>query len=450
MKFRRNERWEQTIRFLMNMLLVAVLAAYFYHVWKSYYGRFVYYFFKGNILYVVIYSTLFIVLNGMYGGFNLGTSTTGDLIFSQIISMLFSNAVIFLQAVLVHKRLLPARELIQYLLVDIALVVFLNILFNKIYYRIFPPKKTILIYEKEDPSIYKRITKYQSNSYAISKSIVFDEFAKNIEQLRDFQCVIGAGLTPVQKEALVQFCYERGKRIYLIPDAYDVIVNSARSVYLVDTPVFRSNNFGPNQIEKVVKRLWDIIFACIFLVLTSPILLITALAVKLQDGGPVFYRQVRLTQGGRPFEILKFRSMRVDAEKDGKARLASEHDDRITKVGRFIRSCRIDELPQLINILKGDMSVVGPRPERPELVKEILKEVPDFNYRLGVKAGLTGYAQVYGKYNTKLKDKLLFDLYYIENFSILMDIRIMFMTFKILFKKDSTEGVEDKQEGANV
>ena len=227
-----------------------------------------------------------------------------------------------------------------------------------------------------------------------------------------------------------------------------MIVNSAKSVYLVDTPVFRTNNFGPGQLEKVVKRLWDIIFAVIFLCLTSPILLITALAVKLQDGGPVFYKQVRLTQYGRHFEIIKFRSMRIDAEKDGVARLAAENDDRITKVGKFIRKTRIDELPQLINILKGDMSVVGPRPERPEIASEILKEVPEFNYRLGVKAGLTGYAQVYGKYNTKLRDKLLFDLIYIENFSILLDIRIMFLTFKIIFKKDSTEGVsaEEKKE----
>lgn len=446
MKFRRNERWEQTIRFLMNALLIIALAVYFYHVWRAYYGKFIYYYFKGNILYFAVYITLLIIFNAMYGGFNIGTSTTGDLIFSQIISMLFSNFVIFLQAMLVYKRLLPARELARYLVADLFIIVVMNIIFNKIYYHIFPPKKTILVYEEDDPSIYRRIMKYQANSYDIAESMKYEDASENPDHLKEFQCVIGANLKPEQKEALVQACYERGKRFYLIPDVYDVIVNSGKNVYLVDTPVFRTNNFGPNQLEKIVKRLWDIFFALIFLVITSPILLVTAIAIKAQDGGPVFYKQIRLTQYGREFKILKFRSMRVDAEKDGKARLAAEHDDRITKVGRFIRSCRIDELPQLINILKGDMSVVGPRPERPEIVKDILKEVPEFNYRLGVKAGLTGYAQVYGKYNTKLRDKLLFDLIYIENFSILMDIRIMFMTFKILFKKDSTEGVENTQE----
>ncbi len=432
-KFKRNERYEQTVRFLLNALLMIALTIYFHHVWHDYYRRFVYYEYRGNYFYIAVNLCFMILFNQIFGGFQLGTSTTGDLIFSQLLSLLFSNMIVFIQLMLVTYRILPARQLLSYIGVDVVIVVFCEILFNKIYYNIFPPKKTILIYQEEDPTIYRRILKYQHNSYDIELQIPF---------------VIGANLLPDQKEILLKDCYERGKRFYLIPDIYDVIVNSAKSVYLVDTPVFRTNNFGPGQLEKVVKRLWDIIFAVIFLCLTSPILLITALAVKLQDGGPVFYKQVRLTQYGRHFEIIKFRSMRIDAEKDGVARLAAENDDRITKVGKFIRKTRIDELPQLINILKGDMSVVGPRPERPEIASEILKEVPEFNYRLGVKAGLTGYAQVYGKYNTKLRDKLLFDLIYIENFSILLDIRIMFLTFKIIFKKDSTEGVsaEEKKE----
>ena len=266
---------------------------------------------------------------------------------------------------------------------------------------------------------------------------------KHFGELKDYECIVAVGLYPDQKNRIAKTCYELRKSLYIVPGIYDVIMNSGRKVYLVDTPVFKVNNFGPSQLEKIVKRFFDIVFALAFLILTSPILLITALAIKLQDRGPVFYKQVRLTEYGRPFQIIKFRSMRVDAEKDGKAQLAKEHDDRITKVGRFIRSCRIDELPQLINILTGDMSVVGPRPERPELIEKIKEEVPEFDYRLGVKAGLTGYAQVYGKYNTRLKDKLLFDLIYIEQFSLLMDLRIIFMTFKILFKKESTEGVSE-------
>lgn len=176
----------------------------------------------------------------------------------------------------------------------------------------------------------------------------------------------------------------------------------------------------------------------------SPIFLITAIAIKVTDNGPVFYKQIRLTKDGKEFGILKFRSMRVDAEKDGVARLSSgENDDRITPVGKIIRACRVDELPQLINILKGDLSIVGPRPERPEIAAQYCEEMPEFSLRLQAKAGLTGYAQVYGKYNTTPYDKLTMDLMYIAHPSIVEDLKIMFATVKILFMPESTEGVAE-------
>jgi len=176
----------------------------------------------------------------------------------------------------------------------------------------------------------------------------------------------------------------------------------------------------------------------------SPILAVTALAIRLYDGGPAIYRQVRLTKDEKRFEIYKFRSMRVDAEKDGVARLSTgEKDDRITPIGRVVRKCRLDELPQLFNILKGDMSLVGPRPERPEIAEQYYRKMPDFRLRLQVKAGLTGYAQVYGKYNTDPYEKLEFDLLYIHHMSVLTDLRLLFATFGILFSSESTAGVEE-------
>ena len=184
--------------------------------------------------------------------------------------------------------------------------------------------------------------------------------------------------------------------------------------------------------------------------IASPFLIATAIAVKAEDGGPVFYRQVRLTRDGKQFKILKFRSMRVDAEKDGVARLASEHDDRITRVGHIIRAIRFDELPQLLNILRGDMSFVGPRPERPEIAAQYEQEMPAFSLRLQVKAGLTGTAQVYGRYNTEPKDKLKMDLMYINNMSPLEDLRLMFATARILFMRESTSGVADGQTTASA
>ena len=183
----------------------------------------------------------------------------------------------------------------------------------------------------------------------------------------------------------------------------------------------------------------------IAIVISSPFMLGTAAAIKAYDGGKVFYKQTRLTKDGKTFEIIKFRSMVENAEKDGVARLAKESDDRITPVGKIIRKLRIDELPQLFNILKGDMSFVGPRPERPEIAKQYEKEMPEFALRLQVKAGLTGYAQVYGKYNTPPYDKVQMDLMYIANQSIIEDIKLMLMTFKILFISSSTEGVDNNQ-----
>ena len=173
-------------------------------------------------------------------------------------------------------------------------------------------------------------------------------------------------------------------------------------------------------------------------------MLVIALAIKLQDGGPVLYTQDRLTKGGKVFRIFKFRSMWMESEQ-GVARLARKNDDRITPVGRVIRALHLDELPQIINILKGDMSIVGPRPERPEIAAQYRRQIPEFDFRLKAKAGLTGYAQVHGKYNTTPYDKLKLDLYYIEHQSFLLDVELILLTIKILFIKENTEGVEDDQ-----
>ncbi len=445
MKFRKNERTQRTVRFAANVICILVHVLFFYVIWMRVFNEHVIYARRGYILYFAIYAASLTLFNSVFGGFNLGYSTTGDLIFSQVLSSFFSLAVIYLQVSIVIKHFLGVGELFVLFLIDVAISVILCVLANRIYYRLFPPKETLMIYEKEDQSIYDRILKYQSDSYDIRKKEPFTEFSKHMEELEEYQCAVGVGLKPEQKEQLVKYAYDITKPIYLLPDIYDVLINGGKNVYLVDTPMYIVNNFGPSQLEKIVKRIFDIVFSLVLLVIMSPFLLITALAVKLQDGGPVFYKQTRLTQYGREFEIIKFRSMRVDAEKEGGAQLAKENDDRITKVGKFIRATRLDEFPQLFNILKGDMSVVGPRPERPELAAKIEEKLPEFHYRLKVKAGLTGYAQVYGKYNTKLKDKLLFDLIYIEHYSLVMDIRILFLTFKIVFKKESTEGVTDNE-----
>ena len=203
-----------------------------------------------------------------------------------------------------------------------------------------------------------------------------------------------------------------------------------------------SRNDGLTIEQEFCKRTMDVVLSLIGAIITLPFFLVIAICIKATDGGPVFYKQTRLTKDGKEFEIIKFRTMIQDAEKQSGARLASEGDDRILPVGRLLRRLRLDELPQIYNILKGEMSLVGPRPERPELAAEIEKEIPEFAYRLKVKAGLTGYAQVYGKYNTTFYDKLKQDLVYIRNYSVWLDLKLMIMTPKIMFMKESTEGVQ--------
>ena len=247
------------------------------------------------------------------------------------------------------------------------------------------------------------------------------------------------------RNKLLKFCYGRSMRVYMMPKIPDVLVQGSDQLHLFDTPILLTREYALTVEQRITKRLIDIVCALILVILTSPIMLITAICIKCYDKGPVLYKQVRCTMGGKEFWIMKFRSMRVDAEKDGVARLASKNDNRITPIGKFIRAVRIDELPQLFNILSGDMSFIGPRPERPEIIKQYVEEMPEFVFRMKVKAGLAGYAQVYGKYNTTPYDKLKLDLSYIENYSVWLDIKLMLLTLKILIQAESTEGVESSQ-----
>ena len=252
-----------------------------------------------------------------------------------------------------------------------------------------------------------------------------------------------SGVRSHDRNIILKYCVERGIEVYVIPRVGDILMSSARRVHMLHLPVLLVTRFNPTPEYILIKRLFDIVVSLLALLITSPIFLVTAIAIKLNDGGPVLYKQIRLTKDRKPFKMLKFRSMRVDAEPDGVARLSmGENDDRITSVGRFIRRVRIDEIPQFINILMGDMSIVGPRPERPEIAEEYERELPEFSLRLQAKAGLTGYAQVYGKYNSTPYDKLQMDLTYIASAGFVEDLRIMFATLKILFLPDSTEGVE--------
>ncbi len=258
-----------------------------------------------------------------------------------------------------------------------------------------------------------------------------------------------SGIHSRDRNIILKYCIAKGINVYVIPRIGDVIMSGARQMHLFHLPMLRVGRYNPSPFYLLIKRVLDLVISGAALLLLSPVLLAAAAAIWLDDKGPVFYRQRRLTKDGAEFDVLKFRSMRVDAEKDGIARLSTgSADGRITRVGRVIRRIRVDELPQLLCVLKGSMTLVGPRPERPEIAAEYEREIPEFKLRLQAKAGLTGYAQVYGKYNTTPYDKLQMDLMYIAHPSVIEDLRIMFATVKILFVPKSTEGIEQGKTNA--
>lgn len=249
---------------------------------------------------------------------------------------------------------------------------------------------------------------------------------------------------------IINKCITEGKSVYLIPNSYEVMLLNSKLHRADDTPLLNISTIGLTIEQRAMKRILDILVASCGLLVTAPIMLIVAIIMKLSDGGNIFYGQERLTIRKKKFKVLKFRTMVMNAESLTGPVLSGENDPRITKIGRVLRATRMDELPQFLNILKGDMSVVGPRPERPFFVEKFERKIDDYKYRTIVKAGLTGFAQIYGKYNTTAEDKAKYDLLYIKNYSIFLDLKLILLTIKIVFMKDSTEGIKDSVEFSDL
>ena len=407
---------------------------------------------KGHVVEVAIYAFVLILLSSMYGGMRLGYLKNVELIFSQVFATLMANIFIYAElSVMAAQPFVLDVFILMTIEQTMVVVIYINVA-NRIYRAIFPPRRLLLIHG--DRPIENICGKFETrrDKYIITRTIHvgegFDAVSGAIlESYESGECnaVVLGDISVVDRTPLIKFCYAHSIRFYLLPKITDVILMGAEELHVFDSPMMVTREYCLTVEQRIVKRCIDVSGALVLLILASPFMLITAIAIKLYDGGPILYKQVRCTLDQREFYIMKFRSMRTDAEKDGVARLAQKNDDRITPVGKIIRKCRIDELPQLVNILKGDMSFIGPRPERPEIIAQYLEVMPEFAYRMKVKAGLAGFAQVYGKYNTSPYDKLKLDLTYIENYSVLLDLKLMMLTLKILFWPDSTEGVESEQ-----
>lgn len=397
-----------------------------------------------------VYLLLLTMLHGVYGACNAGQFRVPELFLSQTLSNLICAAVTFLCVSLYTHQLLPMLPMLILLAVQELLSVGWSIWVNVLYYRFYKPPRTAIVYKNEALLQQLYATPHFLKKYNVCRLLpVLEEDSEELlPQLADCDAIFVAGVSARLENRIAKFCVEKDKKGFFLPRIGQIVLNGAEYVPSFSMPMLMVHRADDRRGYSAVKRVFDILASLVGIVLTLPITLVTALAIYLEDHGPVFYCQTRLTKDGREFPILKFRSMRVDAEKDGVARLAGAGDSRITRVGRFIRACRIDELPQLLNILRGDMSIVGPRPERPEIARQYEKELPEFALRLQVKAGLTGLAQVYGRYNTDPYSKLRMDLMYINDMSLMRDLSLILATVKTVFMKESTEGIAQDQRTA--
>ena len=401
-----------------------------------------------GLLMGVIYCVLYMTYGRIYESFLISLVRITEMVYSQALALLMSDGILYLVLSLMERRLVAVMPILGLFAVQLVISVLWSVCAHKWYFASFAPKRTAVIHDR-GRDVGELIGTYGlSKKFEVCRTATLEECLEgNFAVLEGMQTVFLCGISSHDRNLILKQCVEKGITVYVLPKIGDIIMSGAKQMHLFHLPFLRVGRYDPAPEYLFLKRLFDVVVSGCALIVLSPVMLLVAWAVR-RDGGPAFYRQCRLTKDGKRFDVLKFRSMRVDAEKDGKARLASANDDRITPVGHFIRKVRIDELPQLINILRGDMSIVGPRPERPEIAAEYEKELPEFSLRLQAKAGLTGYAQVYGKYNTTPYDKLQMDLMYIANPSFWEDLRIIFATIKILFLPESTEGVAEGQETA--
>ena len=438
------------VRVAETLLEILILTLAYYIVWMKGYDL-AYFAYKGKYVLMGVYAVLLYALFLNSECTMFGQLHRGDLIMGQIISICLVNGITYLQLCLIANGILPLTPMLALTAADIVIAIVLILLYTSLYHRLYAPHDMLLIYGHRRGVELKIKMDARKDKYNISGLISSDEgYDKIIQEIPKYDAVVINDVPAQLRNDLLKYCYRYRVRTYVSPKLTDIMLRGARNITLFDTPLLLVKGTGLTPAERVAKRAMDILISAIVLLILSPLMLLIAAAIKLEDGGPIFFRQKRLTRHGREFDILKFRSMVVDAEKYAGAVLATDNDPRITRVGRIIRPFRLDELPQLINILKGDMSIVGPRPERKVIADEYCKDIPEFAYRLKVRGGLTGYAQIYGKYNTSAYDKLRLDLMYIENYSLLLDIKLMILTIRILFSKESTEGVDKAKENKKL
>ena len=435
-KQRHKKRWAMFFGNLLIRLLVIAIFAIFAAVKLIH---------QNTILWVVLllYLGCYDCFARLYGGFKSGNYRISEICTAQMLSLIFANGCGWAACSIFKHHILSIMPFFVIFLVQLVLIIFWAWAMNKLYFTMNIPRKVVVVSDADAAILLKKLRK-RALKFDVAECLNGKKACEQINRIcQNFDGVILYETERQYREEIIAVCAEKELRVFLVPELSDIQMRSMRMMHILDTPLLMYEEFKLHKRELLIKRLCDILLSASALLLTSPLFFIIAVAIKIEDKGPVFFFQERCTKNLRIFKMVKFRSMKPGSDKLGPIP-ATEMDSRITRVGKVIRVMRLDELPQLWNILTGDMSIVGPRPERVEYVKAYTKELPEFALRSRMQGGLTGYAQVYGKYNTSPYDKLVMDLNYIENWSLLLDVKLILLTIKVCLKKESTEGFEEE------
>lgn len=438
------KKWKRTIVFVLKMFLFIFLFAIFFGVFGTK-NPWLFRLNRTSGVTMLTFAVLGISLMSVYGGYAIGTQKSKPIIYSMSLATVITDFVTHLELSIMNTSEKNNPTFVYerpYLLLLVVVLQVLTIMLftylgNFIYFSLEPPEKCCVISSSRQSlgHIIPKIARFRKQ-YEIDEIVRYDS-PQVLDVISRNDTVFLYDVPSKERMDLIDFCYQQQKNIYYNFEMVDVVSQGAKYVTLDDKSLVMHTAKDLTMEQRIVKRLTDIFISLVALILLSPLMLVCAAAIKLEDHGKVFYKQKRLTKYGRVFEVYKFRTMK---EENSIHKSVTENDDRITKVGKVLRKYRIDELPQMLNILKGDMTVVGPRPEMLENVEKYTSELPEFAYRLRMKAGLTGLAQISGKYNTSPKDKLVMDLMYIENYSIWQDFKLIFQTITVFFKaSESTE-----------
>lgn len=443
------DQYKKLINFIARVVLISLETLIFAYIWYEFYSRNInnenIFYRRGNWAVIGIYILILFFFTKNFGGYKIGYLRISDICLSQLLAIFCANVVVYIEICAILKDYVNPNPVFLLTVLEIVVIFPWVYISRWLFTRLFPPRRLLVVYDERSPKYIIEKINERPDKYHVCEAVNVSKGRERVlQKIHEYEAVVLCDIKANIRNDLLKYCFEHSIRTYVTPKLSDIIITGAEGIYLFDSPLLLSRNQGLTADQLLVKRLMDIVISAVLLVIMFPFMLIVAFLIKIYDHGPVFYYQDRLTRDGKVFRMIKFRSMRMDSEKDG-AMVAKKHDDRVTPIGRFLRRIHFDELPQIINVFKGDMSFVGPRPERPEIAELYSAKIPEFGFRLKVKAGLTGYAQVYGRYNTTPYDKLKLDLTYIENYSVFMDIKIIFGTFKVLFQKENTEGFDENK-----